>query len=268
VTHVVEANDGHNHLHGGTRGFHAAVWDARTYEHVEGPGLELRLVSPDGDGGYPGTLDVTVRYWLATDALVVDYRATTDRATPVNLTQHTYFNLAGHDAGDVSDHVLTLYASRYTPVDEHLIPTGELAPVRDTPLDFTAPRAIRERIDDDHAQLAFGGGYDHNFVLDADAPAGEGGLRLAAQLVEPRSGRMLTVLTTEPGIHVYSGNGVDDGPPGKGGRDYVRRGGIALETQHFPDSPNRPHFPSTILRPGDTYTSRTVYHFAMRYPEE
>ncbi|AHG92044.1 Aldose 1-epimerase [Gemmatirosa kalamazoonensis] len=257
--HVVDANDGPNHLHGGPGGFHTAVWATEPFADERGVGAVLRHVSPDGDEGYPGALAAHVRYTLTQDdALVVEYHATTTRATPVNLTQHAYFNLAGHGAGDVCEHLLTLSASRYTPVDALLIPTGELRAVQDTPFDFRTPTAIGARIDDADPQLAHAGGYDHNFVIDGDAP----GLRFAARVHEPRSGRALDVFTTEPGVHFYSGNALAEGPPGKGGVRYGARSGLALETQHFPDSPNQPHFPSTILRPGDTYTSRTVFRFS------
>ena len=262
----VETNNGTSHLHGGPGGFHAAVWRAEAFADDDGVGAALHHVSPDGDEGYPGTLAVRVRYTLThDDALVVDYRATTDRATPVNLTQHTYFNLAGHDAGDVGAHVLTLHASRYTPVNDALIPTGELASVAGTPFDFTSPHVIGARVGDDDVQLARGDGYDHNFVIDNFVTDGDAAaLRDAARLYDPATGRVLDVLTTEPGIQVYAGGGLAAGPPGKGGRPYGRRGGVALETQHFPDSPNQPCFPSTILRPGEAYTSRTVFRFSTR----
>jgi aldose 1-epimerase len=195
------------------------------------------------------------------DALVVDYHAESDRDTPVNLTQHAYFNLAGHGAGDVLGHELTIAAPRFTPVDATLIPTGELRDVRGTPFDFTAPAPIGARIDADDEQLRRGQGYDHNWVLDREP--GSDSLLLAARLREPRSGRAMEVWTTEPGIQFYAGNVLPGGPLGKGGVDYVRRGGLALETQHFPDSPNRPEFPSTVLRPGEAYQSRTVYRFLL-----
>jgi aldose 1-epimerase len=259
----LEANDGDNHLHGGAHGFHQAVWSARPFADTRGVGAVLHHVSPHGEGGYPGTLDAHVRYTLThDDALIVDYHAATDRATPVNLTNHTYFNLAGHDAGDVCGHELTVAASRYTPVDARLIPTGELLPVAGTPFDFRTPRAIGERIDATDAQLEFGDGYDHNLVLDRDA--GGPGLVYAARLHEPGSGRTVEIFTTEPGLQLYSGNAIVGGPRGKGGHDYVRRAGVALETQHFPDSPNQPSFPSTILRPGAVFASRTVYRFSVR----
>jgi aldose 1-epimerase len=259
VQHSVTQNEGRHHLHGG-RGFHHALWDVEPFVASGGAGATLAYVSPAGDDGYPGTVRVRVRYTLRRDdALVLDYSATADDATPLNLTQHLYFNLAGHDAGPVSDHELTLSASRFTPVDAELIPTGELRDVRGTPFDFTTPCAVGARIGAPDAQLRCAGGYDHNFVIDGAAP---GALTFAARLHEPRSGRMLELFTTEPGVQFYSGNHLATGAPGKGGCRYARYGGLALETQHFPDSPNRPEFPSTVLRPGRTYRSHTVYRFS------
>ena len=260
-TYTLETNDGPNHLHGGEEGFDQVVWDAESVRRGDRVGVVLTHTSPDGHGGYPGRLDVAVTYTLTPDnALAVDYRATTTEATPVNLTQHSYFNLDGHGDGPILDHELRLYADRFTPVDSTLIPTGELRPVEGTPFDFTEPTPIGARIDADHRQLEHGGGYDHNFVLaetDADT------LRLAARLYEPDTGRLLTVRTTEPGVQFYAGNFLDGSFTGKG-EAYGRREGLALETQHFPDSPNEPAFPSTILRPGEEYTSRTVYAFSVR----
>jgi aldose 1-epimerase len=254
-------NDGPNHLHGGERGFCKAVWDASPFRTGSTVGVVLRYLSPDGEEGYPGNLEVQVTYALAADnALSVEYRAATDRATPLNLTQHSYFNLAGHGAGTILDHELSLQASRYTPVDETSIPTGELAPVAGTPFDFRAPERIGARIDDDHEQLRIVGGYDHNFVLDhaGGSPAP------TARAHEPGSGRVLEVLTTEPGLQFYSGNSLKEETLGKEGRLYGPRAAFCLETQHFPDSPNRPEFPSTILRPGETWESRTVFRFTTR----
>ena len=249
---VLETNDGPNHLHGGHDGFHRRLWTA---EPVADDAVRLGLVSADGDGGYPGRLDVSVTYTLSPgNELSVDYLATSDRATPVNLTQHSYFNLAG--AGTVLDHLLAIDADAFTPVDETLIPTGERAPVAGTPFDFTRPTAIGARIGDAHPQLLHGHGYDHNFVLRG------GGLAPAARLADPRSGRVLDVRTTEPGLHFYSGNFLTAEPRGKGGRAYALHDGLCLETQHFPDSPNRPDFPSTIVRPGEPLRSRTVFAFS------
>jgi aldose 1-epimerase len=249
---VLDTNDGANHLHGGRQGFHHRLFDAQP---AADGSLLLRLVSADGDGGYPGRLEVSVTYALAQDnALSVDYEATTDRATPVNLTQHSYFNLAG--AGSVRDHLLTIAADAYTPVDASLIPTGAHAPVAGTPFDFTRATAVGARVGDAHEQLRHGHGYDHNFVLRG------GGLRQAARLEDPLSGRVLDVRTTEPGLHFYSGNFLGGEPAGRGGRTYAPHDGLCLETQAFPDSPNQPDFPSTIVRPGVPYRSRTVFAFS------
>lgn len=248
-------------LHGGRRGFDKRVWTATPLREATRAGVRLEYLSPDGEEGYPGNLRTVVHYWL-TDAneLRLEYHATTDRATPVNLTNHLYFNLAGEGSPSVLAHRLTLHADAYTPVNAGLIPTGALAPVAGTPFDFTTPVAIGARIADPHPQLALGGGYDHNFVLTRTAP----GLALAAVVTEPDSGRKMEVWTTEPGVQFYSGNFLDGRLRGKSGHPYPRRSGFCLETQHFPDSPNQPAFPSTILRPGETYASTTVYRFSAR----
>lgn len=250
---VLETNDGPNHLHGGSDGFHRRLWAA---EQGAGDVVVFRVVSADGEGGYPGRVEASVTYALtARNELSVDYRAASDRPTPVCLTQHSYFNLAG--GGSVLDHVLTIDADAFTPVDETLIPTGERAPVGGTPFDFTSGRPIGERIGDAHAQIRIGNGYDHNFVLRPGR-----GTRRAARLADPRSGRVMDVLTTEPGLQFYSGNFLAGEPRGRGGRAYGRHGGLCLETQAFPDSPNRPEFPSSIVRPGAPYASRTVFSFS------
>jgi aldose 1-epimerase len=255
-------NDGPNSLHGGSDGFHARIWSASAIEHADAVGLSLSLDSPDGDQGYPGRLAVEVTYTLGpSNALRVDYRATTDRATPINLTQHAYFNLAGEGAGSVEDHLLTLFASHYTPVDATLIPTGAIEPVRGTPLDFTTPRPIGERLRSDFEQLRLGRGYDHNFVI--DRPNGQdGSLVLAARVEHPASGRRLEVLTTEPGIQFYAGNLLDGTLVGPSGNSYRQTDGFTLETQHFPDSPNQAAFPSAVLRPGQRRQSTTVFRFS------
>jgi aldose 1-epimerase len=262
TTYQLTTNDGTHHLHGGRRGFDKVVWDAEPFDHGQGAGVILRHTSPDGDEGYPGTLTARVTYTLTDrDELVVDYHATTDRPTHVSLTQHTYFNLAGSGVRDVLDHELTIDASHYTPVDATLIPTGAIAPVDGTPFDFRAPAALGARIDAAHEQLRNGRGYDHNFVLDRRGP----GLAHAARVNDPGTGRALDVHTTEPGVQLYSGNFLGQlgaGIRGKSGRVYGTRYGFTLETQHFPDSPNKPHFPPTVLRPLEEYRSRTVFAFS------
>ena len=260
--YALAQNAGANSLHGGVRGFNTYVWAVEPFEEGDDLGLVLQHVSPDGDEGYPGTLRVQVTYRLAPSGeLAIDFAATTDKATPVNLTQHAYFNLAGSGSGDILGHLLELSASRFTPVDATLIPTGELRSVRGTPFDFSTPERVGARIGANDEQLSLAGGYDHNFVLDrADASQ----LTLAARLSDPVSGRGVDIHTTEPGIQFYTGNFLDGTVMGKGGVPHRYRFGLALETQHFPDSPNEPDFPSTILRPGAEHRSRTVYHFVVR----
>jgi aldose 1-epimerase len=260
TTYQLATNNGPNHLHGGVKGFDKVVWQGEPFQHDSAVGVTFRYTSPDGEEGYPGTLQAEVTYTLNdADELVVDYRATTDKATPVNLTQHSYFNLTGGATRDILAHVLEIDADSFTPVDSTLIPTGEIAPVAGTPFDFTTPTAIGTRINEDNEQLRFGMGYDHNFVLRRSGP----GLSHAVRVVDPSSGRTLDISTTEPGLQFYSGNFLDGTLTGVGGRVYAHRWGFCLETQHYPDSPNEPAFPSTILRPGETYQTRTVFRFGV-----
>jgi len=256
-TYQVPVNNGANSLHGGTRGFDKVVWDAKPFERGKAAGVVLTHVSPDGDQGYPGALSLRVTYTLNdADELGVEYHATTDKATPVNLSQHSYFNFTGAQR-DVLGHVVQIAASRYTPVDTTLIPTGELPSVAGTPFDFRTPTAIGARIAEPNEQLKIAGGYDHNWVLDGK------GMRHVVRVVEPTTGRTLDVSTDQPGVQFYSGNFLDGTITGKGGRVYGHRYGFCLETQHFPDSPNHPPFPSTILRPGKAFESRTVFTFGV-----
>jgi aldose 1-epimerase len=253
-TYSIPKNNGDNALHGGIRGFDKVVWAAKEIPD----GVELAYVSKDGDQGFPGTLTTTVRYTLSGGALRIEYSATTDKDTVLNLTNHSYFNLAGQGKGDILGHVLKIDASRMTPVDAALIPTGELKSVAGTPFDFRTPHAIGERINTDDVQLHLGKGYDHNFVL--DHPQGQ--LAEAAEVYEPTSGRILQVLTTEPAVQFYTGNFLDGSITGKEGRVYNQRFAFCLETQHFPDSPNHARFPSTELKPGQEFHSVTAFQFS------
>jgi aldose 1-epimerase len=253
IEYNLSRNDGEHSLHGGSAGFSQRVWRAA----IEAPrAVAFCYTSPSGEMGYAGTLEVEVRYTLSDASLRIDYCASTDAPTIINLTNHALWNLAGEGSGAVDGHVLTLAANRYTPVDDTLIPTGELAPVAGTPFDFTAPRRIGDPLESAHPQILLARGYDHNFVL---PEGGKQMLQLAARLAEPTSGRVLEVFTTEPGLQVYTGNFLDGSAVGLSGKPYAIRAGIALETQRFPDSPNRQHFPSAVLRPDQLYRSTTIY---------
>jgi aldose 1-epimerase len=258
--YTLPINNGANALHGGIKGFDKQIWNAKPSEGKDGPTLELTYVSKDGEEGYPGTLTATVTYTLtANNELRIHYVATTDKPTVLNLTNHSYFNLAGPGNGDILGHVLMLNADKFTPVDSGLIPTGELRPVDGTPFDFRKPTAIGVRIDQtSDEQIKFGGGYDHNYVLNGQP----GTLRQAARVADPLSGRVMEVLTTEPGVQFYTGNFLDGTLKGKGGKAYNKRFGFCLETQHYPDSPNKPKFPSTELKPGAKYDTTTVFRFS------
>ncbi|SEL76052.1 aldose epimerase family protein [Parapedobacter koreensis] len=250
----LELNDGPNTLHGGTNGFFAKVWEVK---HVTDSSVEFQYVSPDGDAGYPGKLEATVVYTLTADnGLDIAYRATTDKATVINLTNHAYFNLSGEGDTTILDHLLTIRADGYTPVDETLIPTGVITPVDNTPFDFRQPTPIGARIDTADTQLVLGKGYDHNFALKK-----EPGLQLVATVESPKTGIVMDILTEEPGLQFYSGNFMNKVQNAKGGKIYGYRSAFCLETQHFPDSPNQPDFPSTVLEPKSEYRTRTVYQF-------
>jgi aldose 1-epimerase len=256
VRYTLDKNDGPNSLHGGFHGFDKVVWTAKP---IGNNSLQLMYLSKNGEEGYPGNLSVTVIYTLTVNnELRIDYSATTDKDTVLNLTNHSYFNLAGQGVGDVLGHIVTINADRYTPVDKTLIPTGELRPVAGTPFDFRTPHAIGERINADDEQLKYGRGYDHNFVLNRKGTS----LELAARVVEPKSGRVLEVLTTQPGLQFYTGNQLDGSIHGKGGAVYRQHAAFCMETQHFPDSPNHPKFPTTELKPGARYHEITVFKFS------
>ena len=249
-----------NALHGGLKGFDKVLWQAEPKVTAQGPSLKLTYVSKDGEEGYPGNLKVAATYTLTNkNELKLVYRATTDKDTVVNLTHHSYFNLAGQGNGTILEHVVTLDASRYTPVDKTLIPTGKVATVKGTPFDFLKPTPIGARIDAKDDQLKFAGGYDHNFVADKLIP---GTLTRVAKVEDPKTGRVMEVFTTEPAVQFYAGNFLDGTLKGKGGKVYAHRGGFCLEPQHYPDSPNHPNFPSTVLKPGETYKNTIVYRFS------
>ncbi len=266
VDYALATNNPPNHLHGGVIGFDKHVYAARAVTCNEGRGVRLTRTSPDGEEGYPGEVHFAVRYLLDDDdRVIIDYQATTTRATPFNPSQHSYFNLAGTRRGDVLGHELAIHGDRYTPVDATLIATGELAPVHGTPFDFQSPTSIGERIADAHPQLAIAGGYDHNYAL--HPPTRPGALVHAARVHDPLTGRTLDVHTTEPGLQLYTGNFLDGSIAASEGKCFRRHAGLCLETQHFPDSPNQPHFPNCILRPHRTFHSRTIYQFGIAQPQ-
>ncbi len=259
-TYSLAKNNNGNHLHGGDKGFESVVWKV---DSATSNSIEFSRISPDMEEGYPGNLDVKVSYVLTDDnELKINYKATTDKPTVVNLTHHSFFNLKGEGNGDINDHVLMINADKYTPVDAGLIPTGQLDEVAGTPFDFTKPKAIGADIDAEFDQLKKGNGYDHNFVLN-DSPKNADGLTLCAKVIEPTSGRTMEVFTDEPGVQFYGGNFMDGTTIGKSGKPYGFRGSFCLETQHFPDSPNKPEFPSTLLQPGEVYTSNCTYKFGV-----
>lgn len=261
IEYTVTANEGENHLHGGNIGFFKAVWDAEPLETEEGPAVKLTLLSPDGDEGYPGNVNMEVVYTFTnTNELIIDYKGTTDKPTVLNPTHHSYFNISGDFTKPITSQILQIDADYYTPVNDKLITTGELAKVENTPLDFRQPQVIGDRINDDFIQLKYSGGYDHNWVINGY----DGKVKKAVELYEPVSGRVLEVLTDQPGVQFYSGNFMNGTITGKGGVVYNHRTGLCLEPQHFPDSPNKPDFPSTILRPGETYKQTTIYRFSTK----
>ena len=260
--YILGKNDGFNCLHGGNKGFDKVVWDAEPISGQDSVGLRLHYLSKDGEEGFPGNLDVTVTYTLTNDdSFLVDYEATTDKTTVVNLTHHTYWNFAAEGTGDILQHELLLNANSFTPVNKNLIPTGDISPVANTPMDFTTQTTIGKRIDIEFEQLKMAGGYDHNWVLNKSA---EEELSLAATVYEPNSGRFMEILTTEPGIQFYSGNFLDGSITGKSGTAYEFRNGFCLETQHYPDSPNQPDFPSVVLRPEEVYKTTTIHKFSTK----
>lgn len=259
--YTLAKNNGENSLHGGIKGFDKVVWDAKAIMGDDSVGVELKYMSKDGEEGFPGNLDVTVVYTMTNDnEFKIDYFATTDKPTVVNLTHHSYWNFAGEGSGDILGHELMINADTFTPVDEGLIPTREMPTVKGTPMDFRTLTAIGARIDADYKQLKFGKGYDHNWVLNKQQWA----MTLAATLYEPTTGRLMEIYTMEPGIQFYAGNFLDGSIIGKSGKPYEFRNGLCLETQHYPDSPNKPNFPSVVLRPGEEYRTTTIHKFSTK----
>ncbi len=261
TTYTLAKNNGENHLHGGDTGFDSAVWEV---DSVAQNYISFGRISPDMEEGYPGNLEVQVSYLLTDDnALKIDYHATTDKKTHINLTNHSFFNLKGYGEGTVHDHVLEINADHINAVDQGLIPVGKPMPVENTPFDYRSPKPIGQQIDADHPQLKIAGGLDHNYILN-ESPKNEAGLVFAARVTEPESGRVMEVFTSEPGVQIYTSNFSNGSTVGKGGKPFIFRGAICLETQHFPDSPNQPDFPSTVLEPGNEYRSSTVYKFGVK----
>ena len=259
--YALAANNGNNAIHGGLVGFDKRIWQASYNANRNEANLRLSLISEDGEEGFPGTLTAAVTYTLNDEnQLIIDYAATTDKATIVNLTNHAYFNLDGQGAGSILDHEILINADRYTPINDESIPTGEIAAVAGTPLDFRTPKTIGQDIEADHQQISFGSGFDHNFIINNSTP---GELVLAASVRSPETGRTLTVYTDQPGMQFYTGNFLNGALVGKAGAVYARRSAFCLETQHYPDSPNKPNFPTTVLRPGEQYSTRTIFEFGV-----
>lgn len=251
-------NNGPNTLHGGPLGWHSLVWDAEIPEKTEFPTVKFTYLSPDMEAGFPGNMNIEATYtWTDNNEILIDYKCTTDKKTVLNITNHAYFNLHGAGNGDILDHQVVIKADRFVPVDADLIPTGELRPVTGSPFDFTTPHTVGERINEEYDQLTLGGGYDHTFVLNNSE-------EVDATVYDPVSGRFMEVISDQPGVQFYCGNFLDGTMIGHGGKPYIYRSGLCLETGHYPDSPNQPDFPSTTLNPGDTFTSRTIYRFSVK----
>jgi aldose 1-epimerase len=256
--YTLDINNSPNSLHGGTTGWHSRVWDAQVLNNTDYPAVKFKYFSPDMEEGYPGNVTIEVVYtWTDSDEIIMDYKVTTDKNTVINVTNHAYFNLHGTGTGDILDHIATIQASSFTPVDSTLIPTGEIRPVEGTPFDFRTPHVIGERIAQPYEQLIFGKGYDHNFVLDNAE-------EVDASVYDPSTGRLLEVITDQPGIQLYTGNFLDGTQKGRGGKIYKYRSGFCLETQHYPDSPNQASFPSVLLTPGEPFMSSTTYRFSIK----